>query len=67
MTTAEQNRSSRVLDEVLGLGPFEAASEGAVHLRYSCQRFDKVYIERGGRLSRTAVRFKDNAHPAAHH
>src|SRR6202042_1357507 len=25
-------------------------------------RFDKVYIERGGKLSESSVRFRDNAH-----
>jgi pilus assembly protein CpaF len=63
MTTAEQNRIiEEVLDEVLGLGPLEPLLKEPSISDILVNGFDKVYIERGGRLSRTAVRFKDNAH-----
>jgi pilus assembly protein CpaF len=63
MTTAQQNRIiEEVLDEVLGLGPLEPLlKEPAISDILVCG-FDKVYIERGGKLSLTSVRFKDNAH-----
>jgi pilus assembly protein CpaF len=63
MTTAEQNRIiEEVLDEVLGLGPLEPLlKEPSISDILVCG-FDKVYIERGGKLSLTTVRFKDNAH-----
>jgi pilus assembly protein CpaF len=63
MTTAEQNRIiEEVLDEVLGLGPLEPLLKEASISDILVNGFDKVYIERAGKLSRTSVRFKDNAH-----
>jgi pilus assembly protein CpaF len=63
MTTAEQNRMiEEVLDEVLGLGPLEPLLKEPSISDILVNRFDKVYIERAGKLSLTSVRFKDNAH-----
>ncbi len=63
MTTAEQNRIvEEVLDEVLGLGPLEPLLKESSISDILVNRFDKVYVERGGRLQLTPVRFKDNAH-----
>ena len=63
MTTGEQNRIiEEVLDEVLGLGPLEPLLKEPSISDILVNRFDKVYIERGGRLALTQVRFKDNAH-----
>jgi pilus assembly protein CpaF len=63
MTAAEQNRViEEVLDEVLGLGPLEPLLKEPSISDILVNGFDKVYIERGGRLSLTPVRFKDNAH-----
>src|ERR1035437_7069266 len=63
MTTAEQNKIiEEVLDEVLGLGPLEPLLKEASISDILVNRFDKVYIERAGKLSLTSVRFKDNAH-----
>src|SRR5258708_27420512 len=63
MTTAEQNKMiEEVLDEVLGLGPLEPLLKEASISDILVNRFDKVYIERAGKLSLTSVRFKDNAH-----
>jgi pilus assembly protein CpaF len=63
MTTAEQNRIiEEVLDEVLGLGPLETLLKEASISDILVNGFDKVYIERAGKLSLTPVRFKDNAH-----
>ena len=63
MTTAEQNKIiEEVLDEVLGLGPLEPLLKEPSISDILVNGFDKVYIERAGRLSLTSVRFKDNAH-----
>ena len=63
MTAAEQNRIiEEVLDEVLGLGPLEPLLKEPSISDILVNRFDKVYIERGGKLSEVSVRFRDNAH-----
>ena len=63
MTTAEQNRIiEEVLDEVLGLGPLETLLKEPSISDILVNRFDKIYIERNGKLALTSVRFKDNAH-----
>ena len=63
MTTAEQNRIvEEVLDEVLGLGPLEPLLKEPSISDILVNKFDKVYIERGGKLQLTQVRFKDNGH-----
>jgi pilus assembly protein CpaF len=63
MNTAEQNRIiEEVLDEVLGLGPLEPLLKEPTISDILVNRFDKVYIERNGKLALTAVRFKDNGH-----
>src|SRR5258708_4400429 len=63
MTTAEQNKIiEEVLDKVLGLGPLEPLLKEPSISDILVNGFDKVYIERAGKLSRTGVRFKDNAH-----
>ena len=63
MTAAEQNRIvEEVLDEVLGLGPLEPLLKEPAISDILVNRFDKVYIERGGKLAESPVRFRDNAH-----
>src|SRR5207302_4752757 len=63
MTTAEQTKIvEEVLDEVLGLGPLEPLLKEPSISDILVNRFDRVYIERNGKLALTAVRFKDNAH-----
>ncbi len=63
MTTAEQNRIiEEVLDEVLGLGPLEPLLKEPSISDILVNGFNKVYVERNGKLALTTVRFKDNAH-----
>ena len=63
MTTAEQTRIvEEVLDEVLGLGPLETLLKEPSISDILVNRYNKVFIERNGKLSETAVRFKDDAH-----
>jgi pilus assembly protein CpaF len=53
---------SDTADEMLGLGPLEPLlkDDGIADILINTHR--NVYIERGGRLERTAVRFSDEAH-----
>ena len=63
MTAAEQNRIiEEVLDEVLGLGPLEPLLKEPSISDILVNRYDKVYIERGGKLTEVPVRFRDDAH-----
>jgi pilus assembly protein CpaF len=63
MTTAEQTKIvEEVLDEVLGLGPLETLLKEPSISDILVNRYNKVFIERNGRLSETQVRFKDDAH-----
>ncbi|HEV3197680.1 MAG TPA: CpaF family protein [Bryobacteraceae bacterium] len=63
MTTAEQTKIvEEVLDEVLGLGPLETLLKEPTISDILVNRYDKVFIERNGKLSETTVRFKDDAH-----
>jgi pilus assembly protein CpaF len=63
MTTAEQARIvEEVLDEVLGLGPLETLLKEPSISDILVNRYNKVFIERNGKLSETTVRFKDDAH-----
>jgi pilus assembly protein CpaF len=63
MTTAEQSKMvEEVLDEVLGLGPLEPLLKEPSISDILVNRYNKVFIERNGKLSETAVRFKDDAH-----
>jgi pilus assembly protein CpaF len=63
MTTAEQTRIvEEVLDEVLGLGPLETLLKEPSISDILVNRYNKVFIERNGKLSETQVRFKDDAH-----
>jgi len=63
MTMAERERLiEEVLDEVFGLGPLEPLLKDPTISDILVNGFDNVYIERGGRLVETNVRFKDQAH-----
>src|SRR3569832_654148 len=63
MTTAEQAKIvEEVLDEVLGLGPLEPLLKEPTISDNLVNRYNKVFIERNGKLSETPVRFKDDAH-----
>ena len=63
MTMAERERLiEEVLDEVFGLGPLEPLLKDPSISDILVNGFDNVYVERGGRLVETNVRFKDQAH-----
>jgi pilus assembly protein CpaF len=63
MTLAERERLiEEILDEVFGLGPLEPLLKDPGISDILVNGFDSVYVERGGRLVETNVRFKDQAH-----
>ena len=63
MTVAERERLiEEVLDEVFGLGPLEPLLKDPTISDILVNGFDNVYVERGGKLTETNVRFKDTAH-----
>src|SRR5947209_3264673 len=63
MTLAERERViEEILDEVFGLGPLEQLLKDPTISDILVNGFDNVYVERGGRLVETNIRFKDQAH-----
>lgn len=49
-------------DEVLGLGPLEALMKDSSVSDILVNSYDSVYVERYGKIEKTSVRFKDDAH-----
>lgn len=63
MTTAEKDRLiDEVLNEIFGLGPLEPLMQDASVSDIMVNGPDSVYVERGGQLTETSVKFKDQAH-----
>jgi pilus assembly protein CpaF len=63
LSFAERERLSReILDEIFGLGPLEPLLKDPTVSDILVNRFDRVYIERSGKLELTSYAFKDNAH-----
>src|SRR5579863_4906858 len=63
LSFAERERLSReILDEIFGLGPLEPLLKDHSISDILVNRFDKVYIERAGKLELTGLSFKDNQH-----
>ncbi|MBI4875817.1 MAG: CpaF family protein [Acidobacteria bacterium] len=63
MTAAERERLiEEVLDEVFGLGPLEVLLKDPTVNDILVNGFDSIYVERGGHLVETNVRFKDQNH-----
>ena len=63
MTMVERERlTEEILDEVFGLGPLEQLLKDATISDILVNGFDNVYVERGGRLVETNIRFKDSQH-----
>jgi pilus assembly protein CpaF len=63
LTLAEKDRIvEEVLDEVFGLGPLEPLLEDYSIADILVTTPKLVYVERHGKLTRTPVEFKDNAH-----
>ena len=63
LSFAERERLSReILDEIFGLGPLEPLLKDPTVSDILVNRFDRVYIERAGKLELTSFAFKDNSH-----
>ncbi len=63
LSASERDRLSReVLDEVFGLGPLEPLLQDPTVNDILVNTYHTVYVERAGRLQKTAVVFKDNLH-----
>jgi pilus assembly protein CpaF len=63
MTLNERERLIEdILDEVFGLGPLEPLMKDPNVSEIMVNGFDNVYVERGGIMVETNVRFKDQAH-----
>lgn len=63
MTVPERERViEEILDEVFGLGPLEPLLKDPTISDILVNGFDNIYVERGGVLEETNVRFKDQAH-----
>src|SRR5580698_7519710 len=63
LSYTERERLSReILDEIFGLGPLEPLLKDPTISDILVNRFDRVYIERAGKLELTGLSFKDNSH-----
>ena len=63
LSFTERERLSRdILDEIFGYGPLEALLKDPTVSDILVNRCDQIYIERGGKLERTELAFKDDAH-----
>jgi pilus assembly protein CpaF len=63
LSFAERERLAReILDEIFGLGPLEPLLKDPSVSDILVNRFDRVYIERAGKLELTGLSFKDNQH-----
>ena len=63
INSADQERlMDDVMDETFGLGPLEGLLKDPMVTDILVNRFDRIYVERRGRLELVDVRFRDNAH-----
>src|SRR5262249_6190211 len=63
LSFAERERLSRViLEGTFGLGPIEPVLKASTISDILVNRYNKVYVERAGKLEITGLSFKDDAH-----
>jgi pilus assembly protein CpaF len=63
LTREERRQVTReITDDILGYGPLEPLLRDDSITEVMVNDFDKVYIERAGKIERTPVTFVDNAH-----
>jgi pilus assembly protein CpaF len=63
LSFAERERLAReILDEIFGLGPLEPLLKDPTVSDILVNRYNKVYVERSGKLEPTGLSFKDDAH-----
>src|SRR6202790_3909641 len=59
---ARERLSREILDEIFGLGPLEPLLKDPTVSDILVNRYDRVYVERAGKLEPTGLSFKDDAH-----
>src|SRR6266566_4703487 len=63
LSFAERERLAReILDEIFGLGPLEPLLKDPSISDILVNRYNRVYVERGGKLETTCLSFKDDQH-----
>jgi pilus assembly protein CpaF len=63
ITGPEQERlMDEVMDETFGLGPLETLLKDSSISDILVNRFDRIYVEKKGRLEQVETRFRDNQH-----
>src|ERR1700744_2484029 len=63
LSFAERERLSReILDEIFGLGPLEPLLKDSTVSDILVNRYDRVYVEKAGKIELTTLAFKDNTH-----
>jgi len=63
LSSVEQERlMDEVMDETFGLGPLETLLKDPTITDILVNRYDRIYVERRGRLEPVDVRFRDNQH-----
>jgi len=63
LSFAERERLAReILDEIFGLGPLEPLLKDPTISDILVNRYNKVYVERAGKLEVTCLSFKDDQH-----
>jgi len=63
LSFAERERLAReILDEIFGFGPLESLLRDTTISDILVNRFDRIYIERYGKIEPTSLCFRDDAH-----
>src|ERR1700745_1237595 len=60
--TERESISREILDEIFGLGPLEQLLKDPNVSDILVNRYDRVYVEKSGKLELTTLGFKDNTH-----
>ena len=60
--TERESISREILDEIFGLGPLEQLLKDSNVSDILVNRYDRVYVEKAGKLELTSLAFKDNTH-----
>ena len=60
--TERESISREILDEIFGLGPLEQLLKDPNISDILVNRYDRVYVEKAGKLELTSLGFKDNTH-----
>ncbi|ABV36975.1 putative pilus assembly protein [Shewanella sediminis HAW-EB3] len=60
--TSRQHLIKLIIDEVLGLGPLETLLADPTISDILVNSFDRIYVERRGKLEQVSIKFHSNAH-----